>query len=264
MRAQVTVTPLVPTSTDVIQVHVILGSFQVRTQSHSVSGNTVTVTIVNDGPNFEPNPPGIAVEAVGPLPPGAYSFVVFVQPGSDPVAILQVVVTPASNAADAIEYYYPHLNHYFLTASAAEIAALDAGMLPGWTRTGRKLPGVFLADPSTGDVQAPVTPVCRFYGLPSAGLDTHFFSASPAECAAVQTKWPEIWVLETLSAFYLFLPNRGDGTCPAGALPIYRLYNNRADVNHRYTTSLDIKAQMISEGWLPEGYGDNGVAMCAP
>ena len=175
-----------------------------------------------------------------------------------------VIVTPADNVGDAVEYYYAALNHYFMTALAAEIAALDAGVFPGWNRTGEKLSGVYLTDPSTGGVQAPITPVCRFYGLPSAGLDTHFFSASPAECAAVKAKWPDIWLLETPTAFYVYLPNTTDGSCPDGTVPVYRLYNNRLDVNHRYTESLVVRAQMISEGWLPEGYGANGVAMCAP
>src|ERR1700730_18579937 len=31
---------------------------------------------------------------------------------------------------DAIEYYYPKLDHYFVTADAHEISALDAGMFP--------------------------------------------------------------------------------------------------------------------------------------
>ena len=208
-----------------------------------------------------------------PLPPGSYTFRHFTreryfgqgdysQPGQARYATT-VIVTPATNVADAIEYYYPAHNHYFVTASAAEIAALDAGVLPGWSRTGQRISGVYLTDPSTGGVQAPVSPVCRFYGLPSAGLDSHFFSASPAECAAVEAKWPDIWLLETVSAFYVYIPNTADGTCPDLTVPIYRLYNNRADVNHRYTTSTVIQAQMISAGWLSEGYGANGVVMCA-
>ncbi len=214
VHAQVTITPLVPTSADIVLVHVVLSSYQVRTQSHSVSGNTVTVTIFNDGPSFLPNPPGVAVEPVGTLPPGIYTFVVFVQPDSEPVATIPVIVTPTSNVADAIEYYYPRLNHYFLTASAVEIAALDTGVFPGWMRTGQTLPSVFLADPSTGGVQAPVTPVCRFYGLPSAGLDTHFFSASPAECAAVEAKWPNIWLLESSAPSMSTSPMQRMGVVP--------------------------------------------------
>jgi hypothetical protein len=209
----------------------------------------------------------------GPLlPAGTYTFrkfpreSIFGGSNSDPGPpryTATVIVTPVNNFVEAVEYYYPLLDHYFVTASATEIAALDAGVFPGWSRTGQKLP-VYLSDPSIGGVQATVTPVCRFYGLPSAGLDTHFFSASPAECAAVEAKWPDIWLLETPTAFYVYLPNTADGSCPDGTVPVYRFYNNRTDVNHRYTTSAVIQAQMISAGWLPEGYGANTVAMCVP
>ena len=50
----------------------------------------------------------------------------------------------------------------------------------------------------------------------------------------------------------------------APAIPVYRLYNNRADVNHRYTTSLSIRSDMIAKGYIREGYGPLGVVMCAP
>ena len=38
-------------------------------------------------------------------------------------------------------------------------------------------------------------PVCRFYGNPARGLDSHFYSASPDECAAVQQRFPDDWLL---------------------------------------------------------------------
>jgi hypothetical protein len=49
-------------------------------------------------------------------------------------------------------------------------------------------------------------------------------------------------------------------------VPIYRLYNNGPGgaPNHRYTTSDAIRAQMIAQGWIPEGYGPLGVIMCSP
>ena len=53
-----------------------------------------------------------------------------------------------------------------------------------------------------------------------------------------------------------------DGSCVSGTVPLYRLYNNRPDVNHRYTTSLTIRQQMINAGWIPEGYGNMAVGMC--
>ena len=52
------------------------------------------------------------------------------------------------------------------------------------------------------------------------------------------------------------------GACVAGGVPLYRTWNGRADSNHRYTTSMAIREQMIAKGHVPEGYGPNGVAMC--
>ncbi len=97
----VTITPSAPTPGDVIFVQVYLPQYMVRTQSHSVSGNTVTVTIDNTGTGF-PNPPGVATEPVGPLPTGTYTFVVFIQPGTAPIATMTVIVAPSNNVADAI------------------------------------------------------------------------------------------------------------------------------------------------------------------
>jgi serine protease len=106
--------------------------------------------------------------------------------------------------------------------------------------------------------------VCRFYGRPEAGLDSHFYSASAAECQAVIDRFPAAWALESRNVFEVVLPNMSDGSCPLGTKPLYRLYNNRADVNHRYTTSLATRATMIAAGWIPEGYGTLGVTMCVP
>jgi hypothetical protein len=35
------------------------------------------------------------------------------------------------------------------------------------------------------------------------------------------------------------------------------------DSNHRYTTSAAIKADMLAAGYIAEGYGPDGVVMCA-
>ncbi len=71
------------------------------------------------------------------------------------------------------------------------------------------------------------------------------------------------YTYETPSAFYIGLPDTGSGACPAGTNAVYRLWNGRADSNHRYTTDLNIRAAMIARGYVPEGYGPLGVAMCA-
>jgi hypothetical protein len=44
---------------------------------------------------------------------------------------------------------------------------------------------------------------------------------------------------------------------------VYRLWNQRVDSNHRYTTDPAIKAQMIAKGYVAEGYGPDAIMMCA-
>lgn len=160
-----------------------------------------------------------------------------------------------------VEFYNAAPDHYFLTADAQEISDLDNGVHPGWKRTGQQFQ-VYVQDPTPVSGQATLAGVCRYYGLPAFGLDTHFYSGIGDECDAVAKNWPDRWVLETPDAFAVHLPNTSDGTCPPGTSPLYRLFDNRADVNHRYTTWLAIRNQMIAQSWIPEGYGKLGVAMC--
>ena len=138
-----------------------------------------------------------------------------------------------------IEYYRAEVGHYFMTADSTETYALDNGVFPGWARTGQ----AFNAYPPS---DASHSPVCRFYGRPEAGLDSHFYSASMAECQAVIARFSNAWVYESGDVFAIDAPDPANGTCPSAALPVYRLYNNRADA-----------------GWIAEGYGALAVAMCA-
>jgi hypothetical protein len=48
----------------------------------------------------------------------------------------------------------------------------------------------------------------------------------------------------------------------SAALPIYRTFNQRKDANHRYTTSIAIRDQMVARGGIAEGYGPNAVVLC--
>lgn len=159
----------------------------------------------------------------------------------------------------AVEFHRAEAGDYFVTSAAAEIAILDAGLVPGWTRTGESF-GV--APPGSRDV-AGASPVCRYYGLPQAGLDTHFYSASPAECEAVLRLFASAWALESSEVFVVALPDAVTGACPGGTLPVYRLYNGQSAVNHRYVTSLALRATMLASGWIGEGYGPSQVAMCS-
>jgi len=167
----------------------------------------------------------------------------------------------------AVEYFNASLGHYFLTVTPQEMALLDAGLpLPGWQRTGLS----FWVYPADGSAPAGSNPVCRFYGRPEAGIDSHFYSASPQECQAVIDQFSWGWMLESPAYFYAFLPTE-DGGCPDAAVSVgaivrlYRTYNTRPDANHRFTTSQYIQDLMqYSENWIPEGYGLYAVSMCLP
>jgi uncharacterized protein (DUF1800 family) len=159
----------------------------------------------------------------------------------------------AEPTATAIEYYNTGLGHYFVTATAAEAALVDSGGAgPGWVRTGGTF-GVY-----AGPSDAPGTvPVCRFYGTPGSGPNSHFYTADPAECELV--KRSAGWTYEGI-AFHA-LP-AGAGPCGPGATPVYRTYNRgaaRNDSNHRFTVDATVQARMVAGG-----NADEGVVMCAP
>jgi hypothetical protein len=168
---------------------------------------------------------------------------------------LGVPVPTARATLDAIEFYHAGLDHYFIAAAPQEIHDLDTGVHPGWSRTGHSF-SVW------GDAGANSVPVCRYYIPPGHG-DSHFLSASPQECAIAPVMFP--WIeKETDAAFDVALPDEGTGACASNELPVYRLWNNRADSNHRYTTFASVKALMIAHGYVAEGYGPDQVAMCVP
>ena len=163
--------------------------------------------------------------------------------------------TPAQATPRLVEFYNGAQDHYFITAAPNEIADLDAGVHPGWERTGL----AFNADaPDAHGASA----VCRFYIPPALG-DSHFYSASAEECSRTQQRFPA-FVMESAAAFQIGLPDMADGACPAGTIPVYRVWDGRTDTNHRYTTDPPTAQHMTGLGWIAEGYGDPPVSMCAP
>jgi len=163
---------------------------------------------------------------------------------------------------DVAEFYNAGLDHYFITANPGEMAKLDNGTFRGWSRTGRSFKA-FAADSAALSLDIART-VCRFYGNPAAGLDSHFYSGVKDECDAVRQKFPDAFVFESSDVFQAVIPDRTTGECPDGTGPVYRLFNQRADANHRYTTETAVRSEMIAKGYLPEGYGPLGVALCTP
>jgi hypothetical protein len=166
------------------------------------------------------------------------------------------------------EFYHSRLRHYFMTADAAEKQALDTGVHAGWERTGES----FRAYAKGSRPDGSIDPVCRYYSPPfyetdfgifPLGVDSHFFSADADECTRVLRDCCGPWDLENDNAFQIDLPDKATGACPGGTIPVYRLWNQQTDSNHRYTTRASIKADMLAAGYLAEGYGADGVVMCA-
>ena len=153
-----------------------------------------------------------------------------------------------------VEFYNAALDHYFITWMGNEIALLDAGTtIKGWARTGQSFKAYVAAQ--TGS-----TNICRIYIIPVRG-DSHFFGRGQQECANTMSAHPD-FVLEDPAFMAMFLPAAGN--CAAGTVPVFRVFSNRADANHRYMTDATIRTLMVSRGWLAEGDGPNLVVMCAP
>lgn len=159
----------------------------------------------------------------------------------------------------AVEYYYAGWNMYFVTALPDEIAALDAGAFGGvWTRTRQQF-NVYALE----GAPASSSTVWRFFSTMFDPKSSHVYTANEAEYNALVSGAVAGWQLEG-PVFSAPLP-ADDGMCPAGTIPVYRLYNNGMGgaPNHRLITDANEFAQMLAEGWIPEGQGI-GVGFCSP
>lgn len=160
-----------------------------------------------------------------------------------------------SNTVDAIEYYYAEFDSYFVTAQPDEVVKLDGGVFSGWARTGLDFKVHPIGTPGS-------LTVCRFYSVAFGLKSAHFYTPIADECA--QLKSSPDWTFE--GEVFAVPAARGDGTCSAATVPIYRLYNNGEGgaPNHRYTTDGAIRDAMIAAGWILEGNGPGFAFMCAP
>jgi len=161
---------------------------------------------------------------------------------------------PPTASVDVVEFYNAVLDHYFITWNPAEIANLDAGLTPTkWNRTS-------VTFKVYNTPQAGASPVCRYYIPPGLG-DSHFFGRGTVECNATGQNHPS-FILEEPNFMFVFLP--AAGVCPPGTVPVYRVFSNRPDANHRYMIDPAIRNQMVGRGWLAEGDGPDLVVMCVP
>lgn len=151
-----------------------------------------------------------------------------------------------------VEFYHAGLQHYFRTAHSAEIAFVESGGAgTGWVRTMYD----FFAWPDAASAPAGAAPVCRFFGTPGIGPNSHFYTVDAGECAWVRT----IPGLTYEGIAFYAVPVSGGG-CPTELQPVWRNYNNRYaqnDSNHRFSIDSATYQSMIAAGWVGEG-----VAMC--
>ncbi len=153
-----------------------------------------------------------------------------------------------------VEFYHAGLDHYFYTGDAGEIAAIEAGKVGAWVRTGQWFRAVTQpgCEFSTTD-----SAVYRFAGRPGKGPSSHFFTRDRAECYAVDRSGQ--WDFEGQPMWAT--PVSADGTCSApyaqNRVPLYRVWRPFGDSNHRFSTKRAIVDEMVAKGWV-----DEGAAMC--
>ena len=156
---------------------------------------------------------------------------------------------------DVVEYYHAGFDHYFITTGAFEVTALDVGAVNGWVRTGYQFKAYALGMPGSATV-------CRFFSASFAPKSSHFYTDLTYECELAKT-YPA-WQFE---GEVFSIPGAApDGTCAAGTVPVYRLYNNgQGDApNHRYVTVPAVRDLMLANGWIQEGNVPGLAFMCAP
>ncbi len=158
----------------------------------------------------------------------------------------------AANAV--VEFYIASLDQYFMTADSTQLALIEASPEAGLSRTGFWF--------KTGGS----TPVCRFYGSPSPGPNTHFYTAQQSDCDLlrdIEARTPATQPRLNFEGYDFATTPPTNGACPANLQPIYRAYNNGhlrgIDGNHRFSADRSAIAAVVARGWV-----DEGVVMCAP
>ena len=187
-----------------------------------------------------------------PTDPGAMARLIKMQSvsGGPADALTIDVHVPFANTLGenrVVEFYNPKIDHYFITADAAEVPLVLSG--GDWFLTGQSFKA-WRQPPADASLAA--APVCRFFGGYSGGPNSHFYTADPAECDLVRRGGT--WTFESID---FFIRRESPAfTCPDGYLSVNRAYNDgwvRNDGNHRFTTSDSTWREMQRRGWRLEG-----------
>ncbi len=231
-----------PLTFTIIVWHVTPPDDLVLTKTTYGPGNAVMFDVVAVPPDATAMFPGYQTDSVsapggtamasgtfGPLPAGQYtvttSFRIYDSAQGFIVPCPGVMTSPLFVYGDdglspVIEYYDSNLDHYFMTQSPVEIAALDSGLFAGWVRTGQS----FLAyRPNQGNTgSSAADPVRRYYGFAERGAGYTLLRPGserryPADGSPISRagslKHPmrSIWIFRVQTAVSALAPRRYPG-----------------------------------------------------
>jgi YVTN family beta-propeller protein len=165
-----------------------------------------------------------------------------------------------ANTHLATEWYHAGFDHYFHTAFALENAVISDGAYANdWNRTF----GFFRVWTAPGAGRQSVS---RFFSTQWGTKSSHFYTAVKSERDLLVAGIITGWQLEADDIYYIGLADLTTGACPAGTVPLYRMYNNMLGgaPNHRFTGSAATRDQMVAQGWVAEGSGPDVVYGCTP
>lgn len=165
-----------------------------------------------------------------------------------------------ANTNVATEWYHEGFDHFFHTADALENRVIaDGAYADDWHRTF----GYFRVWTAPGAGRLPVS---RFFSTQWGTKSSHFYTASQTERDLLIAGIITGWQLEADGVYYIGLADFTTGACPAGTVPLYRMFNQMLGgaPNHRFTGSSSTRDQMVAQGWRAEGSGPDTVYGCTP
>jgi hypothetical protein len=270
--------PVHPVAGEPLVLHMTIptsgSGYQVFRHRASVTGNVIEVDGCYGGTAFSVPGSYTAAVPLPALPAGAYSVAYYRRYSNEercdatpPVYLATFTfMLPASSdtyppapgpVARVTQYLNGDTGFYFMTADEREQVALESGAFSGWRpdKIAPSAPHVFGFFRGAAPDRSPV---CRFISAAFAPKSSHFYTADRAECDAVRRN--PLWTYEGDVGYVV--PADATGACPAGVVPLYRMYNKGADgaPTHIYTTWQSWYQGLSSGG----GWAGEGVLGCVP
>lgn len=163
-------------------------------------------------------------------------------------------VPPNYSSMTVEEWTHDGTGRFRLVGDDGEKQAYASGAVEaGWRRTGRDFSIATQFSGTWSSIPERRT-TCRFY---NASAGTHLHTINPVECKELATPGTG-WTPEGFD--FPVHPPTSSGNCSFSGLettPYYRLYNDRRPrgiANHRFTNDAALRAKLVREGWIDEGF----------